>query len=121
MEDIAEDLFFGYAEMRVFVIRMRTCVNDPVHIQVEIVELGDLQWPKNRLELDESASDGRGFSSDEQTAQKKAQIKCCSDHLMFFDDLAQTRISFTNPAIKLRNTHRAFSSPLERSVAKRFF
>lgn len=43
LEDIVEDLLFGNAESDVIVVRMRAVVNDSIHVQVQIVELGNLE------------------------------------------------------------------------------
>ncbi len=43
VENIFENLFLGDSEMSVFVIRMRAGVDNAVHIQVKIVEFGNLK------------------------------------------------------------------------------
>ena len=42
MKNVRENLLFGYTKVRIIIIGMRTIVNDPIHIQVQIVEFRDL-------------------------------------------------------------------------------
>ena len=42
MHDIEEDLRLRYAEVRIIIFRMTARVDDPIHVQIEIVELRDL-------------------------------------------------------------------------------
>lgn len=42
MKDVAKDLLFGDIGLAIVFIQMRTGVNDPIHIQVEIIEIRQL-------------------------------------------------------------------------------
>ena len=48
MEDVREDFLLADAKVHVVVVRMRADVNDAVHVEIEIVENGNL---KKRLEF----------------------------------------------------------------------
>ena len=43
VENIFEDLFFCYSEVRVIIIGMRAIMNDSVHIQIQVIKFWDLQ------------------------------------------------------------------------------
>ena len=42
MEDVCDDLLLGDPEVRVVVVWVGAVVDDAVHVEVEVVELGDL-------------------------------------------------------------------------------
>lgn len=42
MHNIKEDLFFSNAEMSVGVIRMTACMDNTVHVEIKVVEFGNL-------------------------------------------------------------------------------
>lgn len=46
VEDVSEDLFLGDAEVDVLIVGVGTLVNDPIHVQVEIVEFWNLKRKK---------------------------------------------------------------------------
>ena len=43
MEDVREDFLLADAKVHVVVVRMRADVNDAVHVEIEIVENGNLK------------------------------------------------------------------------------
>lgn len=43
MENVCKNLLFGDAEVNVFIIWMRTLMDDPIHVQIEIVKFWDLE------------------------------------------------------------------------------
>lgn len=48
MEDIGEDLLLGDAEVHVLVVGVRALVDDPVHVQVQMIKLWDLGKGKKK-------------------------------------------------------------------------
>ena len=43
MKDVSEDLLLRDAEVRVVIVRVGTCVDDPIHVQVQVVKFRNLQ------------------------------------------------------------------------------
>lgn len=51
VKNIPKNLFFCDSKVRVIVIRVRTRMNNPIHVQVHVIKFWDLQLQQSKLLL----------------------------------------------------------------------
>ena len=49
MEDVCKNLFLRDAKVDIFVVGVGTLVDNPIHVQIEIVKLWDLRRAKPKI------------------------------------------------------------------------
>lgn len=101
MKYVQENLVFADAKLDVIIVRMGAIMDDPVHVQIQVIKLGNLVCEKK-------------FAFFGLYWRKRT-------HLRLLDQFTQARITFANVAKEFRNPHFVGSENLCRCIETGFY